>query len=296
MAQELSERSELAPGVTLTTGEAGLPMIRVECGPATGSIYLHGAHVVEWVPVGRGSALWLSAVPYDGGGALIRGGVPICFPWFGNGPDGTRSPLHGFAGRLPWAIEEVRGTDDGVLVVLHLTESPATTAQWPHLFEATYQVLFGEKLRLSLQIRNTGTEAFTFEQALHSYFNVNDVAGIAIRGLEGETYTDRAPGAAAATGVLSGPMHIVAETDRVFEGTSAPTYIQDTLHTVRIAKTGAASTVVWNPWSDKAEAMPDFGDDEWPWMVCVETGNVRSDAITLSPGQAHTMTTTITLD
>ncbi|TDE90351.1 D-hexose-6-phosphate mutarotase [Occultella glacieicola] len=296
MAQELSERPEIAPGVTLTTGEAGLPMIRVERGPAAGSLYLHGAHVVEWVPVGRGSVLWRSAVPHDGGSGLIRGGVPICFPWFGSGPDGDRDPLHGFAGRLPWELDEIRDTDDGVLVVLQLSDSPATTVHWPHRFEATYQVLFGEDLRLSLQVRNTGTEAFTFEQALHSYFTVNDVAGIAIRGLEGATYTDRAPGAAHPRGVLGGPLHIVGETDRVFEETTATTYIQDTLHTVRIAKTGASSTVVWNPWTDKAQVMPDFGDDEWPWMVCVESGNVGSDAITLSPGQAHTMTTTITLD
>ena len=289
-----SSDQTLPDGVRVTT-RGGLPVVQVDVPACAGEVYLHGAHVTSWRPLGT-EVLWVSEAAVFGPGKAIRGGVPICFPWFAGGQDGTAAPAHGFARTTEWGL--VGATTDGrwVEVILALADSPATRELWPHSFACDYRVRMGEnELALLLSVTNTGDEPFTFEEALHAYFGVSDIRTTQVDGLAGASYLDMVPGVDRGPHVLDGPITFSGEVDRTFQGTGATAVIRDAGRAVTIARDGSNSAIVWNPWIDKAAAMGDFGDDEWTGMVCVETANAKADAVTLEPGAEHTMTAYISV-
>ncbi|PVU84283.1 D-hexose-6-phosphate mutarotase (plasmid) [Cellulomonas sp. WB94] len=284
--------STLPPTVRLETGQGGLPVLRVTSPGSTAEIYLHGAHVTSWVPTGQKPVVWLSTESRFDAGSAIRGGVPICFPWFGARAGHPEAPQHGFARLADWELVDARDEGDDVIVQLRLTDSEATrTSAWPYLFEATFTVVVGAQLTMTLEVANRDTTEFTFEEALHTYLAVGDVRSTAITGLEGTDYVDRPTGPDPLPGE-AGPVRFTGPTDRIYLATTAQTTVHDEVggRSVTVAKDGSATTVVWNPWIDNALAMADFGDDEWTGMVCVETCNVRGDSVLLEPDQSHTMT------
>jgi len=288
----------LPASVSLTTGRGGLPVLRVDGPAARGEIYLHGATVTDWTPAGGGPVLWLGSASRFARDSAIRGGVPICFPWFGarSGQPGT--PSHGFARLSEWSL--VAAEDDGqhVTLALRLTDDEQTRASaWPHRFEAVYTVVFGSRLSLSLRVTNLSDEAVVFEEALHTYFEVRDIRVVQVCGLEGAAFHDRLAGPGPASGE-PGPVCFSSETDRTYLGTRSPVSVHDAQagRSVLISKDGSAATVVWNPWIDKARALPDLGDDDWKTMVCVEVGNVSDAAIQLAPGGSHTMAASFEID
>jgi glucose-6-phosphate 1-epimerase len=163
---------------------------------------------------------------------------------------------------------------------------------WPHPFELTYTVTFGADLAIDLAVRNSGEKAYSFEEALHTYFAVKDIADAAIEGLDGLQFLDRAPNAPTEPAPQVGAVTFTDETDRVYSSVGASAIVDPAgRRVITVAKDRSANTVVWNPWSAKAAAMPDFGDDEWTDMVCVETANVLQHAVTLGAGDLHTMST-----
>jgi len=284
--------STLPPSVRLEPGQGGLPVVRVTSLGSTAEIYLHGAHVTSWVPAGQQPVVWLSAASRFDAGSAIRGGVPICFPWFGARAGHPGAPQHGFARLSDWELVDARDQGDDVVVELRLTDNEATQASaWPFLFEATFTVVVGAQLSMTLEVVNRDTTEFTFEEALHTYLAVGDVRSTEITGLEGTDYVDRPSGPDPLPGE-PGPVRFTGPTDRIYLATTAQTTVRDAAgeRSVSIAKDGSATTVVWNPWIDNAQAMADFGDDEWTGMVCVETCNVRDDSVLLEPDQSHTMT------
>lgn len=290
-----SSDQTLPDGVRVTTGRGGLPVVEVDVPACAGEVYLHGGHVTSWRPLGA-EVLWVSDEAVYRPGTAIRGGVPICFPWFAGGPDGSMTPAHGFARTAEWGL--VGATTDGrwVEVILALTDTPATRELWPHSFACDFRVRMGEnELALLLSVTNTGDGPFVFEEALHAYFGVADIRTVQVDGLAGAAYLDMVPGAARGPHVLDGPITFAGEVDRTFQGTGATAVIRDGDRTVTIARDGSDSAIVWNPWIDKAAAMGDFGDDEWTGMVCVETANAKADAVTLEPGAEHTMTAYISV-
>ena len=272
------------PGVLrFEPGEGNLIRAVVTHPAATGELYLHGAHVTGWTPQGNHPVLFMSSKSEFDLEHPIRGGVPICFPWFGPKADDPDAPPHGLARIRTWQITDTAADPkNGVTVELAAIIEP---------FRLTYRVEFGNVLRMSLTVQNAGTTEARFEEALHTYLRVGDVRQVELEGLEGVEYLDK---------VTSGqrrregnePIRVAGETDRVYLGTQNPCTLRDPSlgRTVHIAKSGSNATVVWNPWIDKAARMPDFGDEEWPSMICVETCNVIDDAITLAPGDAHEMT------
>ena len=279
------------PGsVSTVDGEGGLPLLRVQAPGGTAEIHLHGAQVTAWAPAGRAPVIWMSGRSVFAPGKAIRGGVPICFPWFGPGRTGDLTPAHGFARLADWTLAGAREEGDAVVVSLRLNDTDVAglpgAQRWPHRFEATYEITVGAELGLALTVRNTGPESVSFEEALHTYLSVGDIHDVQVDGLGGATYVDKM-----ADGALveqDGPIVFTGETDRVYRSTSDVT-VHDGDRTLVVAATGSANTVVWNPWVAKAAAMADFGDDEWPTMVCVETANVADDAVVLAPGASHTM-------
>ena len=289
MLHELSERFAV-PGLTFEQGSGGLLRAVVNAPTSQGELVLQGAHVTSWKPIGQQPVLWLSQKSYFEKGKPIRGGVPICFPWFGpNAKDGTL-PAHGFARLVEWEMVGAHANEDGS-IVLRLETSI-------DLFALRFQVEFGLELKMTLttQLSANAKSRQSFEDALHTYFTVSDVRTISIEGLEETAYVDKVD--QAILKASSGrPIRFTGETDRVYVGTQADCILIDESmrRVIRVAKSGSLSTVVWNPWIDKSKRMADFGDDEWPKMVCIETANVGTDLIELLPGESHSTTTTISV-
>lgn len=292
-----SLRLHAIPGsVEILNGGGGLPMLRLLGRDSTVDVYPHGAHVASFVPKGGRDALFMSGKSYFADGKPIRGGVPLIFPWFGPNAKDASLPAHGFARTQSWSVASTSVAADGsVSARFELKASDATRKLWPHAFSLAFTVTAGKSLSMSLEVRNTGDEPFTFEEALHTYLAVPDVRQVAIDGLKGRTYLDKMAGAARTVQTES-PFGIVAETDRVYLDTPDAVHVTLPGHlAVTVAKKGSATTVVWNPWVAKAKAMADFGDDEWPRMLCVETANAASNAVTLAAGATHVMTATVTV-
>ena len=257
------------------------------CRTASGVVYDHGAHVVDWTPQGQEPVLWMSAMTKLESGSPIRGGIPICWPWFGAGVSGTSTPLHGFARLTNWQLAGTVQSDDAVTATYALDAESAGLGQ---PCQVIYEVGFGTKLGATLTVRNTGQSSLTFEEALHTYLRVGDVRTIRLVGLDGSAYHDRAAGQAPGPHRQTGDLTITAETDRIYDTTGAIEVVDPTLRRrLTLDRTGSADAVVWNPWIAKSAAMPDFGDDEWTSMLCVETCNVGAHAITVEPGEEHTM-------
>lgn len=282
-------------GVRSESGPGGLERLVLRTDTGEAHVFLQGAHVSHFQPQGGRPVLWMSRESRFEAGKPIRGGVPVCFPWFGPKAGAPEAPLHGYARILPWAVSEVVREGDGSLrAVLELSAGAAARGGYPHELSLSLAVGVGRSLRLALTATNQDAAQARFEAALHSYFAVSDVRQVRIRGLEGVGFVDKTAAMARRAGD-AGSITLAAETDRVYTGAAGTVTIEDPGWGRRIvvAKSGSATTVVWNPWIAKAKAMPDFGDDEWAGMLCVETANAMDDAVTLAPGASHAMTATI---
>ena len=282
-------------GVRLDPGPGGLDRLVLSASDGEAIVYIQGAHVAHFQPKGEKPVLWMSAESRFEAGKPLRGGVPICFPWFGPKAGSPEAPLHGFARILPWTVGDVVREADGRLrAVFELPAEAAARGGFPRPLSPSLAVTVGRALRMDLTVRNVGSAAATFEEALHSYFAVSDVRQVRIRGLEGVSYVDKTTATVRKPGE-SEPITIASETDRVYLRTTGTTAIEDPgwRRHILVGKSGSATTVVWNPWVAKARAMRDFGDEEWTGMVCVETANAMDDAVTLAPGANHVMTATL---
>ena len=286
---------QLPDGVRIEKGPGGLDRLALPAADGEAVVYLQGAHVAHFQPSGERPVLWMSAASRFEAGKAIRGGVPICFPWFGPKAGSPEAPLHGYARILPWTLGSVAREADGRLrAVLDLTAEAAARGGFPRELSLSLSVTVGRSLRMELTARNEDSAPATFEEALHSYFAVSDVRQVRLYGLEGTAYVDKTAAMARRPGETA-PVSITAETDRVYEGARGTVTIEDPgwKRRIVVGKTGSATTVVWNPWVAKAKAMPDFGDEEWTGMICVETANAMGDAVTLAPGASHVLTATI---
>lgn len=287
------------PGsVRLDVGRGGLDRLRVETSAGTGEVYLHGATVTAWTPTGHDPVIWVSREAVFAPDAAIRGGIPLCCPWFGPGRAGDRPWIHGFVRTAPWrlieAVETRNAAGDGPSVTLTLEvtgrECPKAGPEYADAV-FTCRVTFAETLTVTLAAR-AGTTPLDLEAAIHTYVVVGDVRRAHVEGLSGCSYVDKTTGGTIRT--LDGPLTFTAETDAVITSTGPARLVDPVLgRTITVTQQGAGNVVVWNPWADKAAAMADFGDDEWPGMACVETANAFDNARIVEPGASYAMTSTI---
>ncbi|MCK0113214.1 D-hexose-6-phosphate mutarotase [Ornithinimicrobium sp. F0845] len=261
-----------------------------------GSLVAHdqGAHLTEWV-VGDTAVIWASQASEYAEGRAIRGGVPVCWPWFAAGRSGDVSPAHGFARVAPWRLVEEAVDQHSVVLAWELTGQDVRGLDgsdlFPHEFRARLQVQVAEAATISLTVRNEDRAPFSYEAALHTYLHVGDIREARVVGLDGADYYDKVD---QQERTQTGDIRFVGETDRVYTA-DGPVRVQDPVleRTLLIEKSGSPNTVVWNPWVDKGAAMSDFGDDEWPLMVCVEAASVGDRAVVLEPGAEHTLSTRV---
>jgi glucose-6-phosphate 1-epimerase len=284
-----------APGrVTFLDGKGELPMLEINTPWSTAEIYLQGAHVTQFKKKNEPPLLFLSQCSRFVEGQAIRGGIPVILPWFG-----PREGLgqHGFARLKTWEVKEAAPAPDGsVSVRFRLPACPEAGGFPP--FSAEYLVTVKESLALQLVVTNQAKDAeFTFENCLHTYFEVGDVTAISIAGLKGLNYLDKFAHFVEQTETHDS-LRIASEVDRVYQNAPDTVEILDPRlgRRIRVEKQGSASTVVWNPWINKSRQMPDFGDEEYEHMVCVESGNVASNSISLPPGASSTLAVTLSTE
>ena len=284
----LNQKHAIENHVQLREIADGMIIAEVANQHALANIALQGAHVATFQPRGEEPVIWLSPLAKFAPGKSIRGGVPICWPWFGPHQTDSKLPGHGFARTVPWELLDTKALEDGsTFLRFGLIENDTTRAQWPHPSTAQLEVTVGKALRVELVTANTGSAPFELGEALHTYLQISDVGNMTIRGLEGCEYIDKV-GATTRRTQQDGIV-IESEVDRVYVNTAADCVIEDKglKRAIRIHREGSRSTVVWNPWTEKAEKMGDFGPKLHRDMVCVESGNAMENAVTVAPGETH---------
>lgn len=278
------------PGIAeILVGNGGLSKVSVTSAGAIGEIYMHGAHVTSWKPAGREEVFFVSSRSSWEDGRAIRGGVPISFPWFATKVDDPAAPAHGFVRTKAWQLESISQEGSAVTVSMS-TASDEDTKRWsPAEFRLFYRVSFGSELRLELDVANTGETPLRFEEALHAYYRMGNIVETRVQGLNAVRYLDKTDSNREKT--QQGAVAVISETDRVYLDTSEAIEMDDPVlkRRIQLSKENSRTTVVWNPWREKARSMSDLGADEWMRMICVETSNVSDYSVVLAPGQQHNM-------
>ncbi len=269
----------------------GLEVLELATPAATCTVALHGAQVLKFAPRDGSEWLWVSDKALFQVGKALRGGIPICFPWFGPHADGRELPAHGFARTRLWRlarVEAVQGAEDRrVRAEFELASDPETMRLYPHAFTARLAVTVGDALELAFEVVNAGDAPLTFELALHTYFSVSAADAVAVGGLGGCAYADKVAGGARRQ-QDGAPIRFDGEVDRVYES-GGPVTLADPARAwpIQVESAGAGSTIVWNPGASKTRTMGDMSPDGFHGFVCVETGNVGDRRVTLPPGARH---------
>ncbi len=291
--EELDRRFAITGIAEVVTGNGGLPKVRITSAAASAEIYLHGAQVTSWRPADAEEALFLSEHSLWEDGHAIRGGIPICFPWFRAKADDPRAPAHGFVRTKAWELKSIARDGDAVTVSMSTGSDEGTRKWWPGEFQLEHRVTFGRELKLELTVTNTGTVALRLEEALHAYHRVGHVEHVRLRGLDGVNYLDNTDSNREKT--QRGDVVLAAQTDNAYLDTQHALELvdPDLRRRIRMSKENSLTTVVWNPWKEGAQLLPDLGNDGWQQMLCVEASNILGFALHLAPGQQHTMTMSI---
>jgi glucose-6-phosphate 1-epimerase len=285
--EQLNADFAIAGQLTFIEGKGGLPFVQISNGHADALVSVYAGQVLSFTPKGASDLLFVSDKAYYAEGKAIKGGVPICWPWFGADPEGKGRPAHGFMRNRMWEVWGSRANADGsTTVTVGVASSAETLVIWPHAFRLAMEITVGKTLQLALVTHNTGDAPFTITQAMHTYFAVSDIAQTTIGGLDGTQYIDKAAGAGGAIKQQAGAVTIGSEVDRVYLGVSSVLDIVDGAgqRTIRIASQGNKTAVVWNPWADIAASMGDLQDDDYLRFVCVETTNAADDVVEVPAG------------
>lgn len=268
--------------------ENGFAFLEITNDSATARIALQGAHLYHYARHGEAPLLWVSACsPFEAGKA-IRGGVPICWPWFGPHPTESTLPQHGFVRTALWQLHEF--CDENARqsrVTLSIQSSDATRALWDFDFALFLHVSIGETLEMRLETHNQSSRPMRLSQALHSYFGVDAIEHASIEGLEGAEYFDnltqtRQKGA-------HEPLRIGEEVDRVYVPMRWPLTLHDANRRIAINAAHSQSAVVWNPWSAKSATTGGMCPDGYRTMLCIECANAKEDARTLAPSERFSL-------
>lgn len=281
------------PQVSIDELAPGYPVICVANDAATATIALHGAHLIDFTPEGESPVIFTSRNAVFRGGKAIRGGIPVCWPWFSAHPSDSTLPSHGIARTSFWELIEVAHTTTGTRVVLSLT-TDGSDPRWPFASTATIAFTIGSSLDIKLTTENQSDSAIAFSDTLHCYFKVGAADQSEVTGLDGATYVFNLKDDELKT--QDSAIIIDQPIDRVYHSAGANTIVDRANHRViHINKSGSTNTVVWNPGSDGAKDIGDLADDEFHQFVCVEAGNAHPSPITLEPAASHTTAISVTI-
>jgi glucose-6-phosphate 1-epimerase len=287
--EALNRRFGIRNVVEVIPGIGGLPEVRVTAPWASAEIYLHGAQLTSWQPMHTEEVLFLSQDSHWQEGRAIRGGIPVCFPWFRSKGDNPSAPAHGFVRTKEWRLEAVKIDQESVVVICSTENDESTYQWWPHAFRLVHILSIGRSLRLELIVTNNGQTSFRFEEALHTYFRVSGAENVRIRGLDQIAYLDNIDGNRKKT--QSGDLIFRAKTDNAYIDVHSAAELLDPTwcRSILTEKANSATTVVWNPGQEGAARLSDLGDEEWRQFACVEASNILGSAVSVTPGQEHRM-------
>jgi glucose-6-phosphate 1-epimerase len=309
---ELHDRFAIPGVLGFDRTASGLLFAQVTAPAAEATIYLQGAHLTHWKPAGEPPAIFLSQRAEFIPGKPIRGGVPIVFPWFGDRHDGKAGPQHGFARISEWDLAFAAMAGDELHLAFTLAPNQLSHSLGYDHFRLGYRVSIGRELTLELTVANDSGSGgareplpdtkeigapLLFEEALHTYYAVADARQVSIDGLGGTTYLDKVDGMKRKV-QPAGALKFEGRTDRPYLNTESTCVLHDPADGRRIvvAKSGSRTTVVWNPWAELTATMPDMQPDAWLHMTAIETANVGEDAVTLQPGETHTMRAHVSIE
>ncbi|WP_318484185.1 D-hexose-6-phosphate mutarotase [Photobacterium leiognathi] len=284
--RQLSTVNALSDHVTVCEYQ-GISIIRVIHPLAEAGISLHGGHLIWFKPASEKDIIWLSENAEFDTQKAIRGGIPVCWPWFGK----AGTPSHGFARTSQWTLQEHRENESGVIVSLQLEDNEETRALWPYKFNNVLTFEIGTELKVSLTSTNTDSQPWSYGGALHTYFDIADINNIEITGM-GSTYLDSTQQGKACEG--GDVLTFTSETDRVYTQPEATITINDKNNerNILVTNEGHNAAVIWNPWQELSISMGDMADNSFETMVCVES-TIHQPSIELAPGQSHTLATTV---
>lgn len=284
----LNEQFAIDGQLVFEQGSEGMLVAELNNRFATARIALQGAQVLAWTPKHQQPVIWLSKSAKFVPGKSVRGGAPICWPWFGPHLSEPKFPAHGYARTVVWDVISAEALDDGrTQLQFRLAQNDETRKHWPYDTSLECNITVGETLEVSLTTHNREDVTISLTEALHTYFEIGDISKVSVHGLEDTEYLDKVDGGQRK--LQHGPVTIAGEVDRVYLDTRAECVIEDAIlqRKIHIHKQGSNSTVVWNPWIDKAEKMGDLGTDGYRHMLCVESGNAMEDVVTIAPGEVH---------
>jgi glucose-6-phosphate 1-epimerase len=286
--RKLSTINALSDAVTICEFQ-GVKIVRVIHDTAEAGISLHGGHLIWFKPAGEKDVIWLSEKAEFDTTKAIRGGIPVCWPWFGK----AATPSHGFARNSQWTLKEHRENSKGVVISLVLEDSESTREMWPHKFKNELIFEIGTELKVHLTSTNVDDHSWSYAGALHTYFTVADINTVEITDM-GKDFSDSTQGDKVAEG--NDTLTFTQEVDRVYTSPQDIITINDKNNTRQIAvkNQGNNAAVIWNPWQDLSISMSDMADNSFETMVCVES-TIYGQGIELAPGQSHTLSTLISV-
>lgn len=292
-SETLNQRFAIPGSVSFKDSAPGLPVAEISSPGATARVAVQGGQLLAWQPEGQAPVIWTSRAAVYQPGKGVRGGAPVCWPWFG-GREGQGA--HGFVRTRMWQVRETL-VDSAQQVVLRLgiSDDAATRKIWDHAFDLELIVTVGNTLKMELVTRNTGSAPFSISEGFHTYFRIGDIERTTIAGLDNSEYLDKVSNVAGVKQL--GAVNFKGETDRVYLNTTATCSIDDPVlrRSIRVAKGNSASTVVWNPWRDKEKTFADMAAGEYTEMLCLETVNAGPVEITVAPGARHSLVASISV-
>jgi glucose-6-phosphate 1-epimerase len=293
---ELDRRFGIPEVARVREGNGAMPRVQITSSLCEAEMYLHGAQVTSWKPAGSDEVLFLSSKSHWTDGQAIRGGIPICFPWFRAKANNPQAPAHGFVRTKTWQLESILKEDDAVVVTMVTESGEDTRHWWPGEFRLVHRATFGSQLKLELVCTNTGTTPLRFEEALHTYNRVADVQDVRLHGLDTVSFLDNTE--SNKEKAQRGEVAITSQTDSAYLNTRNTVELSDPKmrRRIRLAKSNSLTTVVWNPWREKASELRDLADGEWTQFLCVEASNILDAVVHLEPRQEHRMTAVLSVE
>ena len=276
----------LADQLKFVEGKGGFPNLEVNNAKANAVISLYSGQVLSFQPQSEEDLMFVSEKAYYQSGKAIKGGVPICWPWFGPDPENAGRAAHGFVRNRMWTVGHTKAVDDGTTqIALELSDTSETQGIWPQKFKLTLTITVSDSLTLELATHNAGDAPFEITQAFHTYFKVGDISQVEVVGLNGVSYLDKTKESQKQT--QSGAITVTQEVDRVYQDVlSSELEIVDMSldRRIVISSQGSKTAIVWNPWTEISAKMADLDNNDYTRFICVETANAASDVVTVEPG------------
>ncbi len=290
--EQLNTDYGITDKVEFVEGQGGFPRLKIKNDYALATISLYAGQVLSFQPVNQTQdMMFLSSKAYHQEGKAIKGGAPVCWPWFGPDPEAKGRSSHGFVRNRLWQMREVVSTQDGATkVTMGVVDTPETRQIWDYAFDLAIVITVGSSLNIDLITRNTGEEPFSITQALHSYFQVGDINSVRVLGLDNKTYIDKVDERKQKT--QTGAVTFSEECDRIYLDVPSELFIEDTAleRKIKITATNSKTAIVWNPWAEISANMADLGDEDYKNFVCVETANAANEVIEIAAGNEYKMT------